>query len=443
MRTSMFWLAAIVAATFTLACERVDGPDRHHGEKTPVVRLGDVAMLLSEIPLGEGQMGEVFDAVSGSTDNGYDEEYTMQDLFRDPGSGVGTSSTPTRRMSAPVVPMESRPSARRAASMGLQTKSQSGSYETPLRDLFRGALENHVSTKAGGRDLLGGASVDAYMDALSDSDIQIYWPYSDQWDWTSAPVITYDPEDGSEANVGYEIVEDEDGSRVVREIIVTEDVAKSRPVWVVNRNDDSDFTSLELLRKNDPAWGNGGGNIIINPKVPMASCIKDATKAVSVSTEGSALLLKDFTMKRQYDTWFAGASEFFVKIGAVEEFVASTEAELRLYSPQITDFMIVVRRRDVGEPRDFNAVLVSSWTPQLERAAMMVIEDDGGSRTTWSCSATVKVQSKSYGFDIEIPLNSRDDIVWRGQLTYNYLTANNGKTGHFGDIDMTFEIMKY
>ncbi|MCQ2145189.1 MAG: hypothetical protein MJY72_05575 [Bacteroidales bacterium] len=443
MRTTFLWPAALGAAALILACDPVDGPNGNKGEATPIVRLGDVAMLLSEIPIGEGQMGEVFDAVSGSSDNGYDEEYTMQDLFRDPGAGVGTNSTSSRRMKAPSVPMQARPSFRRAAALGLETKAALGSYEAPLRELLRGALENHVATKAGAKDMLGGASVDAYLDALSDSDIQIYWPYSEHWDWSSAPIITYDPEDGSEANIGYEIMMDENGNRSVREMIVTEDVAMSRPVWVVNRNDDSDYTSLELLRKNDPAWGNGGGNIIINPKVPMASCIKDATKAASISTDGSALLLKDFTMKRNYDAWFAGASEFFVKVGAVEEFVASTEAELRLYSPQITDFMIVVRRRDVGEPRDFNAVLVSNWTPQLERAAMMIIEDDGGTRTTWKCNATVKVQSKSYGFDMEIPLNTRDDIVWRGQLAYNYLTANNGKTGHFGDVDMTFEILDY
>ena len=44
-------------------------------------------------------------------------------------------------------------------------------------------------------------------------------------------------------------------------------------------------------------------------------------------------------MRRNYDCWFAGASEFFFKVGSVEGFSASTEAELKLYNPQITDFM--------------------------------------------------------------------------------------------------------
>ena len=43
--------------------------------------LEEVAQILSSVDLGASQMGEVYDAVSSSTGNGYDEEYTMKDLF--------------------------------------------------------------------------------------------------------------------------------------------------------------------------------------------------------------------------------------------------------------------------------------------------------------------------------------------------------------------------
>lgn len=72
----------------------------------------------------------------------------------------------------------------------------------------------------------------------------------------------------------------------------------------------------------------------------------------------------------------------------------------------------------------------------MEDMAFIIIEDDGGTRTSWKCSATVKYNSKSYGFDVEIPIYTKDDIVWRGQLSKNYIERYSGTTGHFGDVDV-------
>jgi len=114
---------------------------------------------------------------------------------------------------------------------------------------------------------------------------------------------------------------------------------------------------------------------------------------------------------------------------------------MRLYAPSITDFLIVVRRKQVGEVLDFNAVLVSEWTGMLDNCAFMMVEDDGGTMTTWKCSAMVKYNSRSYGFEIEIPLRARDDIIWRGALTRTYIERNNGVTGHFGDVELVLELI--
>ena len=148
-------------------------------------------------------------------------------------------------------------------------------------------------------------------------------------------------------------------------------------------------------------------------------------------------------MNRNYDSWFAGASEFFVKVGSLDDFTASTEAELRLFNPMVTDFMISVRRSQVGKPQPFDAILISDWNPQMTHCAFMITEDDGGTRTDWKCTALVRIASKSYGVEINLPFNSRDDIVWRGHLTNRWLEANSGKTGHFGDIDLAFEVVEY
>ncbi len=116
---------------------------------------------------------------------------------------------------------------------------------------------------------------------------------------------------------------------------------------------------------------------------------------------------------------------FGVQVGSVDGFYASTEAELKLYQPSVTQFSIVIRRCKKDKPVDFNAVLISDWTEQIENCALLVTEDDGGEQTNWKCSIVGRIKSKSYGFEID------------------YMEAHDGDAGHFGDIDLCFELIDY
>ena len=382
------------------ACEIVDNDMEKHVKPSVLVSLEEMAEVMAHVPFSGEQMCEVYDAVSSSASNGYDEEYTMKNLFASPGSGVGDEH------------MQSR---------------SSGEYEVPFRELIEKYIRSAVPVKS------GPASPDAeeWLKFLTESDMQIYWPFSENWDGKSYPVITYDPEDNSRRNIGYRILVHDDGSRSVEEVLVDEEMARNNPVWVVNRNSDAGYKTLEILRREDPDWGDGGGSIIVKPSEKKRS--KAGLKT---------LMLKDFTMNRNYDSWFAGASEFFVKIGTVEDFTATTEAELRLYNPSVTDFMIVVRRNQVGKPQPFNAILISDWSDQLESCALMITEDDGGTVKDWNCTALVRINSKSYGIEVKIPFNSFDDVVWRGSLTSRWFEVNSDTTGHFGDVDLTFALVQ-
>ena len=375
--------------------------------------------MLSELPMEPVHFREVHRAVSSSSGNGYDEEYMMRDLCASPGRGVGEEDSGKSGNS-------------------VEEYSKSLSDILPLRDLIIQYAENRAATKASGFD------PGLWLESLSSSDIQIYWPYSEDWDGETQPVFTYDPGDGSDVSMGWKVDTDERGVRTVRKIEVDEKYAAAYPVWVVNRNSDSGYTSLDVMRREHPEWDNGGGALIIggpvSSRAPGVPLPEEETKAAS---SVKTLILKDFTMRRHYDTWLAGGSEFFIKAGSVNDFVASTEAELQLYMPAVTDFMVVVKRKQLGQALPFNTVLVSDWTSQLTQVAFMIVEDDGGSLTQWKCSAVVKVASKSYGFDISLPFNTRDDIVWRGQLSRRYIEATDKIAGHFGDVDITFEVVDY
>ena len=88
----------------------------------------------------------------------------------------------------------------------------------------------------------------------------------------------------------------------------------------------------------------------------------------------------------------------------------------------------------------FEAILLSDFTDQIDKLVFLIIEDDGGTTTSWKCSATVKYQSKNYGFDLEIPYHDKDDIVWRGQLSSTFFTETPEVTGRFGDVRVTFRV---
>ena len=394
-------IALAFSAVFSAGCSDLQESPWGDPIGNPVsVSLDEVAEILAMIPMDHNQLVEVHHAVASSSENGYDEEYTMKNLFTCPGSGVGDSETKVQY-----------------------------AYDKPLRDL----IEDYVYSEGFTKSSSAGTGPQEFLDALMDSDIQIYWPFSEDWDGQSLPIVTFDPEDGSEVNVGYRFSINDDGFRQVEEVIVDEGMAAEVPVWVINRNSDAGYSTLEMLRKEDPEWGEGGGNIIVRPR----ECVQ--TK----SGEGyKTLVLRDFKMNRNFDSWFAGASEFFVKISYLEDFTSMTEAEMRLYDPMVTDFMIVVKRSQVGIPQNFNAVLMTAWSEEIDWCAFMITEDDGGTRTEWSTKAKVFVEGKSYGFELNIPLNSRDDVVWRGKLDYNWFDKLDGMPASFGDVELTFEVME-
>jgi hypothetical protein len=359
--------------------------------------LGRVAWMLAELPLEIEQVREVQEAVSASIANGYDEEYPFWNLLEDPGTGVGDAELLSR-----FPELRSRASGR-SEEAGL------------LRNLLSYALSTRSESPAASRNV---------HQELVESGFQIYWPYFEEWDGKTLPVITFHPENGSESNVGYLRVPQPDGSWKIEEMTVDEELAMQRPVWVVNRNEDAGGMTPQLFAKL------------------AASLPQSESGPVSRAGSGElrTLTLKEFRASRNYDSWFAGASEFYVKCGSVENFTASTEEDLLRYHPSITDFMIVVRRKQVNHTIPFNAVLVSEWTSQLQDSAFLIIEDDGGTRTSWKCSANVKIKSKVYGFDVELPFRSHDDIVWRGRLSNRYFEKYNNLMGHYGDVSITFRI---
>ena len=354
--------------------------------------LEEVAVFLSDVVSDSEVLDEVHSAVTESYECGYDEEYLFSNVVNCPGRGTGFRSV----------------------------KAEGGYGEGALFRSLVSTLDGltgfpgvHVKSAGTGK---------AFLDSLASSDIQIYWPYSENWDGVSLPVVTFDHGLDKDWNYGFILRKDASGEKVVSRVLVDEAYAKEHPVWVVNLNKDRSYVPLKPSRyvpKDD------GGNLQTKTGETIYS-----------------LMLRSFTALKNYDCWLAGASEYFIKVGAVENFTASTEAEMELFSPTITDFYIVVRRGEVGEPKEVNTIMVSDWTLQMSSIAFMIIEDDGGKQTSWDTEIIVKVNSKSYGITMSIPLNTKDDIVWRGSLSSRYLFATDASHSKFNDVLLDIEIVE-
>ena len=401
-------LASALLSVLMVSCsEDNSGKGPGPGESSGLFTKMDVAKMLSCLPMEQAHLDEVHDAATASSGNGYDEEYMMRDLIESPGAGVGDDA------------------GTRAAA---KTR-----YATPLRSLIEDYLSQNPSPgarsgihpAASPSTKLSEADIQKYLDDLVSSGMQIYWPYSEDWDGETYPLITFDPGYGSESNYGYLLSKNADGTLKVDSVYVDENLAKTRPVWVINTNDDSAYTPLELSMDNSGPLSAGS-----SPSIQMG-------RKASV---GKTLYLKSFTMLRNYDSWFAGASEFWIKCGSVKGFKASIEEDLQRYTPSITDMVIVVKRKQLGEVVPFQAILATDFTDQMDKLAFMITEDDGGKSTVWNCSATVKIKSKSYGFEMSIPYRQNDDIVWRGQLSASYFNSSPEVTGRFGDVSVTFAL---
>ena len=97
-RSIKVWILLLLFELLSVSCEEIPSPDI--SREPAVVSLPELAQVFANLPLEMEHLEEVYDAVSSSVDNGYDEEYMMSDLFNSPGSGVGASEVETRASEA-------------------------------------------------------------------------------------------------------------------------------------------------------------------------------------------------------------------------------------------------------------------------------------------------------------------------------------------------------
>lgn len=193
--------------------------------------LSAVASMLSKISVNNETCNEVHKAVTQALDYGLEESYYFQEILNNK-----TKINKTR------------------------------SNSQLLGDLISSYYKN--STKR----LLNSDSTD--LETLANSNIQIYWPYSENWDGKTLPVITFAPEDeDQEWNYAFKI-----NGEKIDTIIVDENYMENNPVWIVN-NSEIAYEDLPYFSQNQYSKNNVHFLADTGDKQNMAK-IYTSTKAI-------------------------------------------------------------------------------------------------------------------------------------------------------------------
>ncbi|MDR0749833.1 MAG: hypothetical protein LBF62_09715 [Tannerellaceae bacterium] len=142
---------------------------------------------------------------------------------------------------------------------------------------------------------------------LCKGDVQIYWPYSENWDGKEIPVITYGRYDGEDDDVSdvvaYRRTKDSFGKEKIESLIVNEEYAKKHPVWVINRNN---IPYSDLPDFNDNMFEKNGVWFYSE----KANAVSSSEVSLRASSSASVFKLVSVKCTKQYDSWIAGGSEF-------------------------------------------------------------------------------------------------------------------------------------
>lgn len=341
--------------------------------------LNTVADILVQLPLNEENVSEVHSAVTSSLNYGIDEDYYFREILDNSKySKIVSKSASTRN---------------EFSSLGELMKKYvlSASTRTEKND-----------------------EID--LNSLAESDIQIYWPYSENWDGKSMPVITFTPEDeNQEWNYGYI----KNGEKIDT-IIINEDYAEQHPVWIISKSDISydnlpEFSKNEFI-KNDISFLTTEDSKTKNEPLLMASS----------SSNVYTVYLGQIKSTKQYDSIWAGGSEFIFQMGSASNYQFSN-GSLISFNPLVTHHRICVSRKKIRKKRwvNVNQPIVPDWIPNLTDVAFLLIEDDGGSNKNITQNLAIALKDKNVDFNVTLTLKSHDELIHKNTYSHNYIFSDN------------------
>jgi hypothetical protein len=374
-----FYVSLLLATSVLCNCSQEDVVNKENVGTTTdaspdVVKMQAVAKLLTGLTADQRIAKEVRAGVERSLTYGLDEEFRFTDILQ---------------------PKESK--MLRSGDDNLLAES--------VRDLLNG-YNSASGLRSSGNEL---------ETFLLDENIQIYWPYSEDWDEQETPVITFDPGTGNADKViAYRVVKLPDGTVVTDSLIVDEAYAMKHPVWVINKND-VDYEDLPDFF-NDEHVKNG---VFFHSALSQKK--RNGTDNIlRSSTSDSIFVFKLGTLQatRHHDDWVNGGSEF--------EFKCSIPLAPSYSTTGVSTIRKDIARKHInanGTIFTMNMPLNTNWTEEQVQNGLKVIESDGGGTRNWTFQLGVSISKVNGSVNAAIPYGSNDDGIYEQILDRKYILS--------------------
>lgn len=261
-------------------------------------------------------------------------------------------------------------------------------------------------------------------------NLNIYWGYHDDWDGKTNPIVCYiDNTTTSTITKGFKIEKDK---LVDVEISEEEFDSEKQPIIVVNVND--------LNYAVYPDFKNG---IRIKDGVDWNEWIdngdNDANK-ISVYNNPKKIYKAGYTYLQsgghQYDSWWAGGSEFYI-----EATFATTE-NTGTYAEHSCPFTRKQIKHKVKKSCGFS-ILNSDWRTNFLNVDFRLFESDGGSKQPFTVSLNIL---NKVSFNVSVPKRTYDDLVGQVNVSRDSFMAsydNGDKLYQLGDCTLTTDLKIY
>ena len=262
--------------------------------------------------------------------------------------------------------------------------------------------------------------------------LNIYWPYSENWDGITTPVVVYAPQNLSDLRaIGYIYNKN---TKKLMFTHVDEQFCEHHPVWIITENE-TPYSHLPNFAKGENVSADGilySPNSVLSignyPPIPTPFDSLSYNPIEPITT----VRLGYVRSEKNHDSGLAGGSEYVFRFVSLKNTNLSCESDTSKCTPDLARTKICFTRNEIKNKtqKELNAIAVSDWPKSLENIVMTLIEEDGGDKEyKYEASITVTWEDKKYGIDVSIPYRNLDEKLAERTYSRNFIMSTNNYKG--------------